>query len=216
MITYPRKCIKCEYRSNNPAMFHFHKQTHEPIPQNSICVLGCNQPAKFRKTNGNLVCSENSHQCPAYRLKHSHRIKKQWKENKWIERRKRTATLLNRLTPEQINRHKQAGIETKRQKRIAIETSTGQRVYSRAVIYHSRKTYYKNKKILNPENLSIGRGKGKYGIDHRVSRHVGWLLKIPVETMSSVHNLQILSMQENSSKSIKCSLKPEELLRLAQ
>jgi len=44
-ITYPRKCNECDYVSNNPAMYHYHKKTHEPIPVGTLCKHGCGFPA---------------------------------------------------------------------------------------------------------------------------------------------------------------------------
>ncbi len=152
MITYPRKCEFCDYISNNPAMFHYHKHIHEPILDGTLCDIGCGRLGKFRRTNGKVACEQNSHHCPAYIAAHSQSVKQQWKDNEWKERRLHIATLMHNLSPKQLEQHKQSGIETKRLKRIATETSKDQRVYSRAVIYHSRKTYIENKHILNPNN----------------------------------------------------------------
>ena len=63
-IHYPRKCEYCDYVSNNPSMYHYHKQIHDPIPDNQLCDHGCNSPALFRGTGGKYTCHKNAHHCP--------------------------------------------------------------------------------------------------------------------------------------------------------
>lgn len=212
MITYPRLCSVCSYSANNPAMYHYHVATHDPIPLDTPCFYGCGRPARFKKTSGKTYCVESPHDCPEYRKQHALRVKRQWDKNEWKDRRLRFATIRERMTEEQKRQHDDAQRVTKRSRGIAGDNTKERRVYSRAVIYYSRQTYKQYKELLNPNNYPIGRGRDKYSIDHKVSRHEGWNAKIPVEVMSCVLNLQVIPNIQNSKKGPKCELLPTELL----
>ncbi len=214
MITYPRICQICNYSANNPTMWGYHKATHVPIPNGKLCDFGCEQPAVARKTTGRYVCCETSQNCPSYRKQHAARIKKQWATNEWKDRRLKNKMRTLNETDEQRRIRNEKQKKTKREKLLSIADTFGKRQYSRIIIYHSRKTYKIHKETLNPLNLQISRD--EYHIDHKVSRHVGYLLKIPIHYMYSEHNLDIMPSKQNSSKSSKCSLHPMRLLELCE
>lgn len=89
------------------------------------------------------------------------------------------------------------------------------RKYKRAVYSASRKTYNKNTIILNPTGVLLGRNgvSGAHQIDHTIPISVGYALKISVQAMSIVENLQIMSWEDNLKKSNK-HLVNETLLML--
>ena len=71
----PRKCDTCDYVSNNPSMFHYHKKTHSSL-DNKFCR--CGNVATHVGTMGKYRCNQNPHLCPLYLEEHSARIKEQW------------------------------------------------------------------------------------------------------------------------------------------
>ena len=77
--------------------------------------------------------------------------------------------------------------------------------YKRAVYSASRKTYNQNINVLNPDGLLIGRSgtPGAYQIDHKVPISLGYELKIPINMMAIVENLQLMSWKDNLNKSNK-------------
>lgn len=54
----------------------------------------------------------------------------------------------------------------------------------------------------------------KYELDHKFSRFMGYVLKVPIEIMSSIYNLEILKLSDNKVKGLKCSITKEELYEL--
>ena len=80
MITYPRKCPSCNYIANNPAMYSYHKQTHQPVPIGTLCHFGCGCIAMYRNTGGKYTCKEKYQDCSAYLEQLSDRTTKSWKD----------------------------------------------------------------------------------------------------------------------------------------
>jgi hypothetical protein len=210
MITYPRKCNTCSHIANNPTNWHYHKQIHKDIPEGQLCDFGCETKANFRKTTGKYSCLSNTHQCPGYLRQHSEQTLQQWKNNNWENRKKVLTNRTKNETKIQIQARAEKQIKTKRAKRLACENTSDMRKYKRLITYHSYRSYEIHKEDINPNNLPIG--KLQYHIDHKVSKHVGWFLKIPIDIMSHPKNLQILEYDKNAMKSSKCSLNPIQLL----
>lgn len=69
--------------------------------------------------------------------------------------------------------------------------------------------YKKYKNLINPSNLPIGHK--LYHIDHRVSLINGFVHKIPIEIISSHHNLQMLYYIDNASKNYRSDMPINEL-----
>lgn len=86
--------------------------------------------------------------------------------------------------------------------------------YSNKIFKLSDIEYKKHKEILDPYNLRGWNNKDKYELDHKLSRFMGYVLKVPVEIMSSIYNLEILKLSDNKVKGIKCSITKEELYKL--
>jgi len=214
MITYPRKCNDCEYMSNNPAMWHYHKQTHESIPVGILCNQGCGQQAEHKNTNGNYTCSKPVQHCPMYKTKHAEQVTKQWAKPKSIKRKKELSKRSLAYTPEQRAQQATKQSQTKRRKRLATENTWERRKYNRSVIYHSNKNYQKHKNKINPMNLIVGRK--EHHLDHQVSKFVGWMLNIPIDYISNPKNLKILYYKDNCGKRNRCTLHPLALLRLCE
>lgn len=212
MITYPRTCPHCDYVANNAAMFGYHMKTHAPIPPGTVCSGGCGELAKHRTTSGKCWCQPKQHMCNGYRQSASVRVSKQWADNEWTDRRAENAARTRNETPEQTALRAKKQQATKIAKLKATEHSLTKKQYFRAAIYHSRKTYTQYQDVINPSGLMIGRQ--QYHLEHKVSRHIGFLLSIPLEYICSHHNLTILHHLDNSSKGPTCSMLPAALLEL--
>lgn len=88
--------------------------------------------------------------------------------------------------------------------------------YKNKVYSQSNMTYRKYKDVINPNNYKRGIKGDKYQLDHKYSVVQGWIDKIPIEIMSSIHNLEMLTITENNKKRINCSISKEELYELCK
>jgi len=204
-IQYPRKCEHCDYMSNNPQMWHYHKQTHEVIKQGQLCEQGCGKPAMFKNTGGRYTCCKVTQHCEAYTKIHSDRIKEQWKRPESVERKiKATHTLLKTAcTPEAVNKMK----ETKRKKSglLTPEDAKNYRHYARAIRQRAQ-IWAKEQGFLL--------GQQTYHVDHKFSILDSWHANLPAEIVNHPANLQIIEAKENTSKGRKSSITLEELNNL--
>jgi hypothetical protein len=71
--------------------------------------------------------------------------------------------------------------------------------YYRRVRAVTRKLYRKNKEIINPRNLPLGRSgtPGTYQVDHIRSVKECFLQDVPVEECAALENLQVITWEEN-------------------
>jgi hypothetical protein len=185
-------------------MWHYHQRTHQPIPADQQCEFGCGQQAQFVKTSGKYSCSEVTQHCPGYTKSHSKRIKSQWDENDWDDRKAFVSSLMK--NPEFAAKQVEAAKKTKLEKILSLEWSDDRRSYYTAVTQLTYRTYQEHAAIINPDNLELGRT--SYHLDHRVSKFIGWLLGIPPEILAHPDNLEVISYSENTSKGKKCSVDP--------
>lgn len=209
---YPRKCPDCEYLANIPSTYCDHIKNHVPIPEGTLCSGGCGLLATIRRGKGRVWCQLDDSMCSGNKAFITQQTKKMWSDGNWEERKATLAARIKAETPEQRAARWVKQSATKREKLRAIESTLATRQYRRIVIYHSRKTYQQNIELINPNHHKIGLH--DYHLEHKVSRHIGFLLKLPIEYMCSVHNLAVMFSKENSSKSTNCSLHPITLLEL--
>ena len=204
IIQYPRKCDHCDYMSNNPTMYHYHKHTHDPIPDGTLCDLGCGQLANIRGTGGKYTCQEIAHHCPSYLEKHSIRIKKQWDRPESFERKERAKeSFIKRVHNQEIyNKSK----NTKRQK-FGIITPEQIKDYR----HYARKIRSRAQQWAREQGYEIG--KQTLHVDHKLSILDAWHANLPAEVVNHPANLQILEARENSSKGSKSSITVEELMK---
>lgn len=85
--------------------------------------------------------------------------------------------------------------------------------YSDKIDKISNMEYEKYKSEIDPNNLRGYKDNNRYHLDHKFSRFMGYILNIPEEIISSKINLEILSENDNITKSLKCSITLEELLK---
>jgi hypothetical protein len=200
---YPRKCDHCDYISNNPSMHHYHKKTHNPIPEGTLCWQGCGQAATILNTHGKYTCLPKIQHCPAYIKQHSNRVAKQWKNA--TERKEQTKkSLIKRLhNQETFDKIK----ETKR-KRFGLltpEQAKEYRHYARTIRQRAQRWAKEQGYIL---------GQQTYHVDHKLSILDAWHAGLSADIVNHPANLRILEAKQNSSKGAKSILTVEELLNL--
>lgn len=205
-IQYPRKCNHCDYVSNNPQMWHYHKQIHEAIPPNQLCEQGCGKPALFKNTHGRYACCKITHHCEAYTQEQSTRIKKHWERPDALTRKENTKkTFLQHCAGNEnaIAKFK----ETKRKKSglLTPEDAKNYRHYSRAIRQRAQMWATDNGYIL---------GQQTYHVDHKLSILDAWNANLPAEVVNHPVNLQILPAKENSRKGSKSSITVEQLFEM--
>jgi len=200
-ITYPRKCETCDYVSNNPSMYSYHKKTHGSI-EGKICDHGCGSPAIKISTWGKYCCSESFNLCPGYLKLHSERVKEHWERPEADQRKIDTAasTTERLCTPEM----RKKGSITKRTK-TGLLTEEKRKVFRRYA-YSCRKL----SQLWAKENgYEIGRD--TFHVDHIYSILDGFSNEVPPSIISHPKNLRILEAKKNISKGPKSEITLREL-----
>lgn len=205
-IQYPRKCEHCDYVSNNPSMYHYHKKTHIPVPEDVMCWQGCGLPAKFFNTHGKYTCCKVTQQCPQYKEKHSSRITGHWQDAN--ERRQKARENFFKhccQVPTVIEKMK----KTLKNKygNFTPEQMKDYRHYARRI--RSRAQHW-------AKNQGHILGRQTYHVDHKLSIYDAFLLGLSEEIVNHPYNLRILEAKENSSKRNKSIITVEELLHEVQ
>lgn len=214
LFHYPRQCPDCDYLATSPSTFCDHIKRHVSIPEGTLCSGGCGQLATCRLGKGRLWCQPDDSACLGNKAFIAQQTKKMWAENDWTDRIANQVARVKAETPEQRAARWVKLRATKREKLRSLENTFKTRQYRRIVIYHSRKTYEQNIDLINPNHHKVGLH--DYHLEHKVSRHIGFLLKIPIDYMCAVHNLTVMYCKENSAKSTTCSLHPITLLELCE
>lgn len=202
---YPRKCEHCDYISNNPSMYHYHKKTHKPIPDGQQCDHGCNQPALFRGTGGKYTCQKIAHQCTAYVQRQSANVKKQWEnadERKQVAKESFIERLHNQETYKKIS-------DTKREKFGTLDPVKAKeyRRYARFIRQRAQAWARANGHTI---------GQQTYHVDHKLSILDAWKAGLSEEIVNHPANLQIIEAKKNCGKGANSTLTVNELLLLAQ
>lgn len=205
-IIYPRKCEHCDYVSNNPSMYHYHKQIHEFIPEDQMCEQGCGNFAKFKNTNGKYSCDKIVQRCPAYIHKHSTRVAEHWQRPEAEQRKQETKDRFFEHccgVPSVIKKM----VKTKREKFGTFDPDKAReyRHYARFIRKRAQKWAKEQGYIL---------GKQTYHVDHKLSILDSWRAGLTEEVVNHPANLQIIEAKHNSSKGSKSILTVEELLNL--
>jgi 5-methylcytosine-specific restriction endonuclease McrA len=203
---YPRKCEKCDYISNNPAMYSYHKKTHNLIPQGKLCDHGCGQLASTINTHGKYTCLPIAQHCPEYIKKHSKMVKKQWDGD--IIRKQKTKEIFLRdcaKNPVAIEKNKNA-----RRKKTGLITPEIAKEYR----HYARKIRVAAQIWAKEQGYELGQQ--TYHVDHKLSILDAWKANLPIAIVNHPANLQILEANKNSSKGSKSIITVEELLKLTK
>jgi hypothetical protein len=203
---YPRKCEHCDYVSNNPSMFHYHKKIHNSIPQGQLCNQGCGFPAQYINTRGNFTCQSITQQCPNYIKASSNRVLEHWKRPESIKRKHETKNRFLKYcsgVPEVREKIKQ----TLKQKwgNLTPEQLKNYRHYARRIRSNAQVWAKKQGYIL---------GQQTYHVDHKLSIRDAWKAGLSMEIVNHPANLQIIEAKMNSSKGAKSTITVEQLIEL--
>lgn len=203
-IIYPRKCESCDYVSNNPSMFHYHKKTHYPV-EGKICEYGCGMSAKFVSTKEIYCCSKNHMQCPSVRKEIADKVTNQWAAPDADERR---------VNAEKTFRKAVHNVET-----VAKATNTkwakwGMENATAAQWKEFRKYGRSCRKLSQKWARDNGHelGQKTFHVDHIYSIMDGFKNKVSPLIVSHPANLRILEAKKNSSKGAKSEITLAELL----
>jgi len=203
-IQYPRKCEHCDYISNNPQMYHYHKQIHEAIPTGQICDLGCGQVALFKNTNGKYCCHKISHQCPASVKRAVARVSNDWK-NADNRKEKTRETFFKHCCGQPGPLAKMRETKLKKTNMLDPQTAKDYRHYARRVRSKAQQWAREQGYVL---------GQQTYHVDHKFSIMDAWNAGLSIEIVNHPANLQILEAKKNSSKGMKSSITLNELTNL--
>jgi hypothetical protein len=202
---YPRKCDYCDYTSNNPSMYYYHKQTHDPIPDEQKCDHGCGQRAMFKGTGGKYTCVKNAHCCPEYLRLHAERVREQWTDSSSVQRKENTKqSLIKRLhNKETIAKMS----KTKREKFGTLDP-----VKAKEYRHYARFIRQRAQIWAKDQGYTLGRQTSH--VDHKLSILDAWHAGLSESVVNHPANLQIIEAKQNSSKGAKSTITVEELLRL--
>lgn len=206
IIEYPRKCLHCDYVSNNPSMYHYHKKTHEPIPVGKMCDHGCGRPATVINTNGKYTCVSVSHQCPAYIEAHSTRVKQQWATPDAVYRKEKTKEkFLETCCNNPVAREKQKNTIKEKLGNFTPEQMKDYRHYACRIRARAQQW---------AKSQGFTLGQQTYHVDHKLSILDAWNAGLPEEVVNHPANLEVIESKLNCSKGSKSSLTIEELLKI--
>lgn len=201
-ITYPRKCDTCDYISNNPTMFHYHKKTHYSV-DGKLCDYGCGQPALFVSTQEKYCCSKKYQLCPEAIREQKERVTEHWL---------RPGSDIRRENAEKIFRNAVHNRETVEKARKTKWEKWGLTTEEQWKEYRSyaRSCRKLGQKWAKDNGYEIGQK--TFHVDHIVSVMDGFKNKISPLILSHPYNLRILEAKKNSSKGCKSEMTIEELL----
>lgn len=200
---YPRKCEHCDYVSNSPSMYHYHKKTHNPIPTGQLCDHGCGQLARYRGTGGKYTCEKKYSECPGYLNELANRTRISW-VGADQRKNKTKKSLVERLHNEETYKKMSS---TKRAKFGALDPINAKEYRRYARYIRSRA-----QKWAKDNGYQIG--KQTYHVDHKLSILDAWNAGLTEEIVNHPANLQILEAKVNSGKGSKSSITVEQLFEL--
>jgi hypothetical protein len=134
------------------------------------------------------------------------------KNNPMFGRKHKSSTKIKQATKAQ-NRDPKCytqGTETKIEKGIATpkELKSEWDLYREEIENITNKNWKKHQDKINPNNLPRGQ---EYELDHKFSKTMGFLNKIPPEIIGHYANLELIPKKENRIKRTKCSITIMEL-----
>lgn len=200
-ILYPRLCEHCDYVSNNPSMYHYHKKTHQPIPAGQLCNHGCGQPALFRGTGGKYTCKKIAHHCTSYLQRHSDLVRTHWK-NADIRKEATRKSFIERLHNKETY---QKMSKTKRKKFGTLDPE-------KAKDYRRYARFVRQRAQAWARNQGYDIGRQTFHVDHKLSILDAWHAGLSESIVNHPANLQIIDAKQNSSKGSNSVLTVQELL----
>ena len=182
------------------------------ITPNNTCFL-CGSQAHYISFNSKQMrCVEKITQCPGHAKKaEESRQKNMTKEERQAHMKKMSLRGNKKLaelhTDEKWRRTKGNNV-SKAKTTIPVEQQSNWIIYEGIVDRITRESWMYHNSKINPENLPRGR---EYELDHKYSKHQGFLNNIPPEVIGHYSNLQMIPRHSNRKKYNKCSITIEQL-----
>ena len=179
---------------------------------NDTCFL-CKKQAHWISFNSKkLRCVEKITQCSGFVKKaESTRQKNMTKEQRRAHMKQMSDKGNKRLaelhTDEQWRRTKGNNV-SKSKSTIPTDQQTNWIIYEGVVDRITRESWVYHNSKINPDNLPRGR---EYELDHKYSKHQGFLNNVPPEVIGHYSNLQMIPRHSNRKKYNKCSVTIDEL-----
>ena len=179
---------------------------------NDTCFL-CKKQAHWISFNSKkLRCVEKITQCSGFVKKaESTRQKNMTKEQRRAHMKQMSDKGNKRLaelhTDEQWRRTKGNNV-SKAKSTIPTDQQTNWIIYEGVVDRITRESWVYHNSKINPDNLPRGR---EYELDHKYSKHQGFLNNVPPEVIGHYSNLQMIPRHSNRKKYNKCSVTIDEL-----
>ena len=176
------------------------------------CFL-CRKQAHWISFNSKqLRCVEKITQCSGFVKKaEASRQKNMSKEDRRAHMKlmsdKGNKRLAELHTDEQWRRTKGNNV-SKAKSTIPADQQTNWIIYEGIVDRVTRESWVYHTSKINPEDLPRGRG---YELDHKYSKHQGFLNNVPPEVIGHYSNLQMIPRHSNRKKYNKCSITIDEL-----
>ena len=182
------------------------------ITTNNTCFL-CGSQAHYISFNSKQMrCVEKITQCPGFAKKaEASRQKNMSKEDRRAHMKLMSERGNTRLKDLHNNKQwrRDKGINISKAKTtISSDQKPKWIVYEDTVDRITRESwiYYHDK--VNPNNLPRGK---EYELDHKYSKHQGFLNNVPPEVIGHYSNLQMIPRHSNRKKYNKCSITIEQL-----
>lgn len=203
-ISYPRKCEQCDYWSNNPSMYHYHKKTHQEIPRGTLCENGCGNLARFINTRGLMLCLAKTHHCKTYIEQVSKKVTEQWNTpESSIRREAFSQSFKNRMCRPEIYKK----ISDTRRKKFGTYTP------ERAKEFRHYARFIRKRAQIWAKKMGYDIGRDTCHVDHILSINDAWKAGLSEEIVNHPVNLRILDSRMNSSKGSTSLITVDELIR---
>jgi hypothetical protein len=179
---------------------------------NDTCYL-CGCQAHYISYNSKKMrCVEKITQCSGFVKKaEASRQKSMTKEQRRAHMKTMSDRGNNKLAElhkdEQWRRAKGKNI-SKAKITIPFEQLPAWQMYENIVDRITRESWNYHHDKVNPDNLARGKG---YELDHKYSKHQGFLNQVPPEIIGHYSNLQMIPRYANRKKYNKCSITIEQL-----
>ena len=177
------------------------------ITPNNTCFL-CGGQAHFISFNSKQMrCVEKITQCPGHAKKaEASRQKNMTKEQRRAHMKMMSDRGNNKLAElhkdEQWRRTKGKNV-SKAKITIPLDQLPAWQMYENLVDRITRESWTYHQSKINPDNLPRGKG---YELDHKYSKHQGFLNQVPPEIVGHYSNLQMIPRHSNRKKYNKCSV----------
>lgn len=187
------------------------------IDVNNTCFL-CGSQANYISFNSKKMrCVEKITQCPG----HVKKAEASRQRNMTADQRRahmksmsdRGNAVLKELHNNECWRRKKGKNVSKGKSTIPTELQPLWEAYESKVDRLTRESWVYHQNLINPMCLSRGK---EYELDHKFSKHQGFVNNVPPEVIGHYTNLQLIPRHSNRKKYNKCSITLDELLQLQQ